>query len=115
MKSLIKFAALAILLSTLFGCATGGDQYETRLDPPAGAFNTMFMRYSQLPGEKVLVVAVDPGGRWAYGYDHSQDSLEDAAKHAAIKCDAARKEHKVFSKAHIYAINEDVIYKNAMD
>jgi hypothetical protein len=110
MKLFIKFALLATLLSTVFGCATsGGDKFEARLAPP-DSFNAIFMRYKEKPGEKVIVVAVDPGGRWAYGYDHGKGSLEEAAKNAAFKCDRARKEHNVFTKAKIFAINDEVVY-----
>lgn len=111
MKLLMKFALLAVLLSTVFGCATSGDKFEVRLPPP-DSFNPIFMRYQELPGEKVLVVAVDPGGRWAFGYDCDKETLQEAAQNAAIKCDKARAKFKVFSKARIFAINDEVIYNN---
>lgn len=111
MKLFSKFALLAVLLFTIFGCATSGDKSQTRLAPPE-SFNRHFMRYKELPGEKVIVVAVDPVGRWAYGLDHSRDSVEDAAKNAAIKCDKAREKYKVLTKARIYAINDEVVYYN---
>lgn len=111
MKLLMKFTLLAILLFSVFGCATSGEKFEARLTPP-DSFNPIFMRYKELPGEKVLVVAVDPGGRWAFGYDHSQNDLQTAAENAAVKCDKARKKFKVFTKAKIFAINDDVIYYN---
>jgi len=111
MKLLTKFALLMILLSTVFGCATTENKKETLLQPPAESFNPVFLGYKEKPGEKVLVVAVDPGGRWAFGYDHSQVSIEEAAKNAAIKCDSAREEHKVFTKAKIFAINDKVVYE----
>ncbi|MBL7016037.1 MAG: hypothetical protein ISR84_00610 [Kiritimatiellales bacterium] len=109
MKLFIKFALLAVLLSSVFGCATSGEKFEARLTPP-DAFNPIFLRYKEMPGEKIIVVAVDPGGRWAFGYAHSKDTLQEAAKDAAIKCDKARKKHKVFTKAKIFAVNDDVIY-----
>lgn len=111
MKLLMKFALLAVLLSSVFGCATSGEKFEARLTPP-DSFNPIFLRYKELPGEKVLVVAIDPGGRWAFGYDHGQASLQEAAENAAIKCDKARKKFKVFTKAKIFAINDEVVYNN---
>ena len=111
MKLFAKAALFAVLLSTVFGCATSSDRFEARLTPPDG-FNPIVMRYKQLPGEKVIVVAVDPGGRWAFGYDHGQGSLQEAAKNAAMKCDKARAKHKVFTKAKIFAINDEVVYYN---
>jgi len=109
MKLFIKLSLLAVLLSALFGCASSGEKFEARLSPPDG-FNPVFMRYKEKPGQKVIVVAVDPGGRWAFGFDHSRDTVEEAAKNAAMKCDTAREKHKVFTKAKIFAINDEVVY-----
>ena len=109
MKLFAKFALLAVLLSTVFGCVNPGEPFQVRLTPP-DSFNPVFLRYKEKPGEKVIVVAVDPGGRWAFGYDHSRDNLQEAAKNAAMKCDKARDKHKVFTKARIFAINDTVVY-----
>lgn len=109
MKLLIKSVLLVALLATVFGCASSGDKFEARLAPP-DEFNLQFQQYKQLPGEKAMVIAVDPGGRWAFGFDHSQNSLEEAAKNAAIKCDAAREKFKVFSKGKLFAMNDEVVY-----
>jgi hypothetical protein len=111
MKSLIKLVLIFVLLSTIYGCATSGGNYETRLPPPE-AMNPVFMRYKQLPGQKVFVVAVDPNTQWAFGYDHSRETLEEAAQNAAIKCDNAREKHKVFSKARLFAVNDEIVYYN---
>ena len=111
MKLFAKFALLAVLLSTVFGCATSGERFEARLTPP-DAFNPVFLRYKEHGGEKIMVVAVDPGRRWAFGYAHSKDTLQEAAEAAAVKCDKARKKHKVFTKAKIFAINDEVVYYN---
>ncbi|QHI69269.1 hypothetical protein [Tichowtungia aerotolerans] len=112
MKLFVKFAVLAVILSTIFGCATSdGEKFEVRLRPPE-EFNPYFLKYKELPGQKVLVVAVDPGGRWACAYDHDRGTLREAAENAAIKCDKARKKHNVFTKAKIFAINDEVVYYN---
>ena len=111
MKSFLKIALLAILFSSVFGCASSDTQFHTRLQVPE-TFNPIFHRYKALPEEKVLVIAVDPGGRWAFGYDHSRESLEEAAINAAIKCDKAREKLNVFTKGTIFAVNDDVIYNN---
>ncbi len=109
MKLCIKLALLALILSSLFGCATSDAPFETALQPP-DAFNAHFQRYLALPEEKVLVIAVDPGGRWAFAYDHNRETLKEAAENAAIKCDRAREKHKVFAKGKIFAINNKVVY-----
>jgi hypothetical protein len=111
MKLFIKFVLLAAVFSAVFGCATSDTSFEARLTPPQ-EFNPYFLKYKELPGEKVMVVAVDPGGYWAYAYDHSRSTLLEAAENAAIKCDKARKQNQVFTKAKIFAINDEVVYYN---
>ena len=109
MKLLAQFASVIVLFSTLVGCATSGEHYEVRLAPP-DTFNPTFMKYKELPGEKVMAIAVDPNGQWAFGFDHSQDSLETASTNAIAKCDRAREDYQVFSKSKIFAVNNDIIY-----
>jgi hypothetical protein len=109
MKTVIKFALLSALITTVFGCASGS--YDSRISPP-DAFNPVFLRYQELPGQKIMVVAVDPTGEWAFGYDHGRETLAEAAEGAAVKCDKAREKHKVFSKAKLFAINNEVVYYN---
>jgi hypothetical protein len=110
MKLLFKALILTAALLAAFGCSTMTDErYETRLQPPE-SFNPIFLRYKEQPENKVIVVAVDPGGHWAFGYDHSRDTLQEAAENAALKCDKARKKHKVYSKAKLFAVNNEVVY-----
>lgn len=112
MKSLIKIVLLSVLLSSVYGCASsGGSKYETRLAPPE-AFNPTFLKYKEQPGQKVMVVAVDPTGQWAFGYDYSRTNLAEAAESAAIKCDKAREKHGVFTKGKLFAVNDEVVYYN---
>ncbi|NOU36543.1 MAG: hypothetical protein HOO88_07215 [Kiritimatiellaceae bacterium] len=112
MKTLIRFALLSALLATVCGCAS--KTYETRLAPPT-AFNPVFLQYKELPGQKVMVLAVDPNGQWAFGYDHSRTTLAEAAENAAIKCDKARKKHLVFTKAKLFAVNDEIVYYNGQE
>lgn len=109
MKTFVKFVLLSALLATVYGCASG--TYETRLPPPE-EMNPVFMRYKELPGQKVFVVAVDPTGQWAFGYDHGRATLAEAAESAAAKCDKAREKFNIFTKAKLYAINDEVVYFN---
>ncbi len=111
MKSMIKIALLSVLLSTVYGCASSGKKFETRLPPP-DALNPVFMRYKALPGQKVFVVAIDPTGQWAFGYDKNCTTLEEAARNAAIRCDKERKKHKVFTSAKLFAVNDEIVYYN---
>jgi len=111
MKSLIKIVLLSALLSTVYGCASSGDKFESRIAPPE-AMSPIFLRYKELPGQKVFVVAVDPTGQWAFGYDNNRATLEEAAQNAAIKCDKARLKHQVFTKAKLFAVNDEIVYYN---
>lgn len=111
MKKLLKIALLFALLSTLYGCASSGEKFETRLAPP-DAFNPYFIGYQQFSGQKVMVVAVDPTGQWAYGIGHDKKTLEEAAQEAAVKCDKEREKHKVYAKAKLFAINDEIVYYN---
>ena len=65
-----------------------------------------------MPGQKVMVVAVDPTGEWSFGYDDNRATLEEAAKNAATKCDKEREERKVFTKAKLFAVNNEIVYYN---
>lgn len=107
MKALLKIAILSVLLSAVYGCV--GGTYEARRPPP-DALNPVFLRYKELSGQKVFVIAVDPTGQWAFGYDHNRTNLQEAAQNAAVKCDKARKKHQVFAKAKLFAINNDIVY-----
>lgn len=107
MKALIKAALLFALLTTVFGCASG--TYETRLAPP-DAFNPIFLKYKDLPGQKVMMVAVDATGVWAFGYDFDKATIEEAAQTATIRCDKAREKYSVFSQAKLFAVNNEIVY-----
>jgi hypothetical protein len=109
MKKYMALLVFGMMVAMLNGCATTDSQYETRLSPP-DEINSVFMGYKELPGQKVMVVAVDPDNNWAFGFDHSRETIEEAAESAAVYCDEARKKHNVFTKAKIFAINDDVVY-----
>lgn len=108
MKLFVKKFLLAALFAGLFGCASNGS-FETRLAPPED-FNPMFMKYKNLGGQKAMVVAVDPGGHWAFGYEHDRATIEEAIENATIMCDEARRKHKIFTKAKVFATNNDIVY-----
>jgi hypothetical protein len=109
MKLFIKLVLLSAVLLSLYGCASG--TYETRLAPP-DSFNPVFLRYKEQPGQKVMVAAIDPTGQWAFGYDYGRTNLQEAAETAALRCDKQREEHKVFTKAKLFAINDEIVYYN---
>lgn len=103
----IKNILLCTLLAVICGCAS--DTARARIAPPEEV-ELALRRYEKLPGNKVFVVAVDPTGQWAFGYDGDRATLEEAARNAAVKCDAARLEKKVFNQAALYDINGRTVY-----
>jgi len=108
MKSLIKIVLLSVLLSSVYGCVSSGKQHEIRLKPPE-TFNTYYLGYTKLQGPKVCVIAVDASGEWAFGYS-AGTTLEDAAQKAAVSCDQQRDKLKVFTKAKLFAVNDEIVY-----
>lgn len=72
----------------------------------------VYMRYLEEPANKVFVVAVDPDGTWAFGYDFGMETVEEAADSAMEKCDVARERHGVHTEASIFAINDEIVYYN---
>lgn len=109
MKKILSLFLLIAAVATLSGCATSGEKTETRLRPPI-AFNPTFLKYQALDGQKVMTVAVDLSGNWAFGFDHGRETLEEAGENAAIKCDMAREKHKVYAKAMLFAVNDEIVY-----
>ena len=112
MKAFIKVVVLSALFTAIFGCATS-ETYETRLAPP-DAFNPIFLRYKELPEQKIMVLAVDPTGEWAFGYDGGRATLKEATENATLKCDKARQKFEVLSKAKLFAVNDEIVYYNEL-
>ena len=111
MKMLLKLGLSAVALLLVFGCAT---ESKLRLIPPDD-MNKPFMRYKDLPGEKVFVCAIDATGAWTYAYDYGRATHEEAAITAAERCDKMRKKIDVKSKARLFAVNNEVVYFDLPD
>jgi hypothetical protein len=109
MRKWLGLLVAALVVVTLSGCATMDNGGDTRLAPP-DEINTVFLRYKEFPGEKVMVVAVDPAGLWGYGFDYGRETLAEAAESAATLCDKAREDLNIMNKAKIFAINDEVVY-----
>jgi len=110
MKPLLKAILLSVVVSSVYGCASCDRKFETRLRPP-DAFNPYFLSYKELPDPKVCVVAVDASGEWAFGYS-SAETLEEAARKASLNCDLQRDKLKIFAKAKLFAVNNEIVYYN---
>lgn len=110
MKPLLKAALLSVLVSAVCGCTSSDRKFETRFRPP-DSFNPHFMSYKELPNPKVCVVAVDASGEWAFGYS-SAGTLEEAARRASLNCDLQRDRLRIFNKAKLFAVNDEIVYYN---
>jgi len=107
MKSFAKFVSIAVMGSFLTGCAS---EFAFVPEIPQHA-QAKLLDYFEQPDQKVFVIAIDPNGQYAFGYDYGKPSLKDAAKVAADKCNANRESYGIVGKAYIYAINNKVVYE----
>ena len=107
MKVLAKILCFSTIVAVVAGCATDV-VFVPRLPTHAQA---KFLDYLEQPDNKVFVVAIDPGGTYAFGYEFGKATLKEAAKIAVEKCDANREAHGIVAKSYIYAINEKVVFE----
>lgn len=107
MKVLAKIFGVVALISVVAGCASD-NVYVPRIPPEAQA---KLLDYYEQPDNKVFVIAIDPGGDYAYGYDFGKATLKEAAKVAVEKCDASREASAIIARPYIYAINDKVVFK----
>lgn len=88
------------------GCASKS-AYIPKIPPKAMA---QIQEYKELEGNKVFVIAVDPSGKFASGYDYGKPTVKEALSVASEQCEASREAFGVLSKTYIYAINDSVVY-----
>ncbi len=110
MKVLTRILCVGMFTALVAGCASNGP-YVPTLPTHAQA---MFMDYQSLPDNKVFVVAIDPNGDFAVGYDAGKETKKEAYQVAVAECNANRKEYGVISDAHVYAVNGKVVYEDAI-
>ncbi len=107
MKALGGVFSIMVAVMLLAGCASNGVFYPK---VPTDA-QAMLLDYYAQPDNKVFVLAVDPGGDFAYAYDHGRATLREAAQVAVESCDLQRKAQSISAKPYIYAINNKVVYR----
>jgi len=107
MKVFMKFLAVSIGLAVVAGCASS-TVYVPKVPSKVQA---QLLNYFELSDNKVFVLAVDPNGDYAFGFDQGKSTLKEAAKVATEMCDANRRARGVFAKPYIYAINDKVVYE----
>jgi len=106
MKAVIKVFCSVLVVAVLAGCASKS-AYIPKVPVKAQA---QLLDYFEQPDNKVFILAVDPGGQYAFGYDYGKGSIREAAKSAVKQCDANRKAYGIVAKPYVYAINDKVVY-----
>ncbi len=107
MKVFANFLTLSMVVAVISGCASDS-VYVPRV--PSGV-QAQLLDYFEQPDNKVFILAVDPGGSYAIGYDYGKASIRDAAKSAVKQCDDNRKAYGIVAKPYVYAINGTVVYE----
>ena len=107
MKVFVRFLSVSVVGVLLAGCASDV-AYVPQIPPQAQA---KLLDYFEQPENKVFVIAIDPGGDYAFGYDYGKSTLREAAKVAVEKCDASRETSGIIASPYIYAINDKVVYE----
>jgi hypothetical protein len=110
MKVLTKWLCAGVFVAFLAGCASDV-VYVPELPTHA---KTLYMEYQSQPGNKVFVVAVDPNGDFAVGYDSGKATTKEAYEAALAQCNENRKAYGVLNAPHVYAINDKVVYEQAI-
>ncbi|VGO13738.1 hypothetical protein PDESU_02295 [Pontiella desulfatans] len=107
MKVLAKFFVFVTIATVIAGCASD-TAYIPRIPPEAQA---KLLDYFEKPDNKVFIIAIDPGGDFAYAYDYGKSTLKEAARVAVKKCDESRNDNGIIARPYIYAMNNEVVYE----
>ena len=110
MKLLAQILSMSLISAVIAGCASN-TVYVPQLPTHAEA---KVLDYMQQPDNKVFVIAIDPGGDYAFGYDFGKATAKEAAKVAVEKCNANREAYGIVAKPIVYAINNKVVYEEML-
>lgn len=111
MKVLAKVFCVVTMVSVVAGCASNSDVYVPKVPPGAQA---LLLDYYKQPDNKVFIIAVDPSGEYAVGYDYGKATLKEATKVAFESCEANREASGIIGDSYIYAINDKVVYEETL-
>jgi hypothetical protein len=107
MKVFARVCVGLFVTALMAGCAS--NTYVPKIPAKAQA---VIREYNEKPGNKVFILAVDPNGEFAYGYEYGKATVKEAAKAAVEQCDASREAYGVMGKPYVYAINNKVVYED---
>jgi hypothetical protein len=111
MKVLAKFLCVGVLISVVAGCASNDSVYVPKVPPGVQA---QLLDYFAQPDNKVFILAVDPGGDYAFGYDYGKATTKEAAKAALDMCEDGRKSLGIAGDPIVYALNDKVVYEDSV-
>ena len=107
MKTFVRFLSVFVIVAVVAGCAS-----DTAYIPKIPALaQAKLLDYFEQPDNKAFIIAIDPNGDYAFGYDYGRSTLRAAVKVAIKKCDAGRKNRGVAARPYIYALNDRVVYE----
>jgi hypothetical protein len=107
MKVFARFLFVSVIVAMVAGCASDSI-YVPQIPPHAQA---KLLDYFEQPDNKVFIIAIDPSGDFAFGYDYGKATLKEAAKVAVEKCDASREAHGIVARPYVYALNDRVVFE----
>lgn len=110
MKVLTKLLCVGMFVVLVAGCASDGPYVPTL---PTHA-QSLYMDYQSQPKNKVFVVAIDPNGDFAVGYDYDKPTTKEAYQVALAQCKENCKTYGVLSDPHIYAVNDKIVHEDAI-
>ena len=109
MKVLAKISCVALMAAVFAGCASKDHAFIPKIPAEAQA---KLLDYFEQPDNKVFIIAIDPNGDYAYGYEYGAPTLKEAAKVAVEKCDASREASGIIARPYVYALNNKVVYED---
>jgi hypothetical protein len=105
----VLFGLFLLLVVGFMGAGCASDDIYVPRIPHAAKFE--ILEYKGKPDNKVFVIAVDPGGNFAYGTAHGKDTLTEAVKEAVEMVELNRESAGVFAKPYIYAVNNEIVHE----
>ena len=110
MKVLTKVLCVGMMIAVVAGCASDV-VYVPSLPTHA---QSLYLDYQSQQDNKVFVVAIDPNGDFAVGYDYGKATKNEAYQSALAQCKANCEKYGVLTEPLVYAINDEVVYEKAV-
>jgi len=73
-------------------------------------FLQLFQTYKAKPAPKAIALALDPGGRWAYGSIAGYSTQAEANDEALSECARSKAPSDIKEKCRLYAVGDKVVW-----